>query len=288
MSVNIFGSGLATFKANTVDKKYVDSKLISVTKTLQTKLDKNIAEDVDMNGYRIHNFRDPKEKADAANKNYVDSGIAYVIRKVNSKLDLQGGTMTGNINMNAFKITNVGEPVNNDDAVNKKYVDEQNAPKNMYFLSTVGLVPHLSSSRDKSGFVVIESSFKDNNHLGCKAFNLMRNSEWRVADKIINNFWIELHCNEPVRIYKFTARTPVSTKLLKWKIQGGASRGSSWEDLPFTPIIPIEHAITYTFTTDPKVAKEYECYRLFVEEAEGDNPGLIHWQLYTVNPVLVF
>ena len=35
------------------------------------------------------------------------------------------------------------------------------------------------------------------------------------------------------------------------------------------------------FHVNPKVG--YITYRIFVEEAEGQNPGLSYWQLYTVD-----
>ena len=157
--------------------------------------------------------------------------------------------------------------------------------QNLCMLNTVGLVPHLSSSNDESGYVVFTSSEKDNTFAGWKAFNPQRNTAWRVAIDTSSNFWIELHCIEPVKIYKFTARTPLGTKLVKWKMQG--ANNSPWKDIPFTPAQPIEDGITYTFKIDPKLAKDYQAYRLFVEESEGESPGLTYWQLYTVNPVYV-
>jgi len=73
MRANIFGSNFTSFsKSFGVDKKYVDSKFITLTKTLHTKLDKIVSEELDMNGYRIFNVLDPINNADAANKKYVE------------------------------------------------------------------------------------------------------------------------------------------------------------------------------------------------------------------------
>jgi hypothetical protein len=44
MSVSIFGSSLNSSKVSNVDKKYVDSKFITLTKILETKLDKSVIE----------------------------------------------------------------------------------------------------------------------------------------------------------------------------------------------------------------------------------------------------
>ena len=157
MSANIFGS--ASFKPHGVDKKYVDSKFISLTKTLQTKLDKTLTEVLNINGHRVCYMLDPINATDATNKSYVDSELSKVSRLVNSKLALEGDTMLGNINMDGYKIIKVLAPVNDSDVANKNYVDAKfdlasrvgDNFQNLYMLNTVGLVPHLSSSNDETG-----------------------------------------------------------------------------------------------------------------------------------------
>ena len=58
----------------------------------------------------------------------------------------------------------------------------------------------------------------------------------------------------------------------------------SWEDLPFQ-FEPLE-GDTKVFTLEnPRLAKGYWCYQIFIEEAEGVDPGLTYWQLYAVNSV---
>ena len=58
-----------------------------------------------------------------------------------------------------------------------------------------------------------------------------------------------------------------------------------WEDLPFT-LEALESNTTRMFTLEnPRLVKGYWCYQIFIEEAEGVNPGLTYWQLYTVNSV---
>ena len=41
------------------------------------------------------------------------------------------------------------------------------------------------------------------------------------------------------------------------------------------------------FEINPKLVKEYLMYRIFVEEADGNNLGLTYWQLFTVKRVLI-
>lgn len=67
---------------------------------------------------------------DAVVAEYINAKTAYedaralYEQSANSFLQLSGGTMTGAINMGGKAITNVADPQNDTDAVNKKYVDE--------------------------------------------------------------------------------------------------------------------------------------------------------------------
>src|SRR5262245_32487785 len=80
MPVDIFGSDGKTSKADV--QLYIKSKFFTITKNLQTKLDKNITEDFNMNGHRITHVTNPVEKLDVANENYVNSVVS---RNVNAK-----------------------------------------------------------------------------------------------------------------------------------------------------------------------------------------------------------
>ena len=66
MTANIFGSSSMISAASGVTKKYIDSKFITLTTNLQSKIDKN--KDLDMGGYGIHNVKDPVNDTDVANK----------------------------------------------------------------------------------------------------------------------------------------------------------------------------------------------------------------------------
>src|ERR1043165_3118832 len=57
-------------------------------------------------------------------KNYVDSRFISLIKNVNTKLDKGGDSMQGMLNMNNFNICCLGDPEEEKDAVNKKYVDK--------------------------------------------------------------------------------------------------------------------------------------------------------------------
>ena len=67
----------------------------------------------------------------------------------NAKVDWTGGTMTGRLNMGSFKITNVGDPENDTDVVNKKYVDTF-LEHHEHDLDVIGRYLVISKNGDKS------------------------------------------------------------------------------------------------------------------------------------------
>ena len=84
MTANIFGSSGMKSAASDVSKKYVDSKFITLTNNLQSKIDKN--KDLDMGGYGIHNVKDPVNDTDVANKKIVVDSIDALQRNVDELL----------------------------------------------------------------------------------------------------------------------------------------------------------------------------------------------------------
>jgi hypothetical protein len=244
MTANIFGSSLKTFKS---DKKYIDSKFITLSTNLQLKLDKigdRMQGELDMDGNKISNVAMPTHNLDVVSKRYVDD-----------------------------KISNF---------VTKQYMEEEIA--NLYTLSTVGLVPHLTNSMDECGFFVSTSSYLRSEYMGYRVFNPMKNTQWRVpndseGEQVATNFWIQLDCPEFVRVYKFTIELIEGTVLVSWKIQGKVDL--AWEDLGFN----LQRGDNMFTLENASLAGAYKSYRIFIERALGVNPGLNHWQLYTVNPV---
>ena len=62
---------------------------------------------------------------------YVISDMTYISYSDNRYLNLDGGSpMTGRLKMGNEKITDVGEPTDDNDAANKKYVDDENKAQN--------------------------------------------------------------------------------------------------------------------------------------------------------------
>ena len=284
MTANIFGS---SFKTSSLDKKYIDSKFITLSQNLQFKLDKNgdkMQGEFNMGGNRITNVKLPVDRLDVVTKEYVDTDVLMLNESLQLKLDKSGGVVSGDINMGGNKITNVYDPINPRDVVTKQYMEEEIS--NLYTLSTNGLVPHLTNSMDESGFFVSTSSYLRTEYMGYKVFNPSKNTQWKVendieGEQVATNFWIEVNCPEFVRVYKFVIEPSDNTVLVRFKIQGRV--GLEWEDLPFNTE---QQKSDHTFTLqNPSLAALYNSYRIFFERALGLNPGLCYCQLYTVNPV---
>ena len=115
--------------ASATSRKYVDGKL-------NTKADKNdlngylkldetsqMQGNLEMNNNQITRLPDPHLGDEAATKNYVLTTMNHL---PNLSLDRQGTSkMLGNLQMNNHRITGLTNPPNDDDeAVSKKYVDE--------------------------------------------------------------------------------------------------------------------------------------------------------------------
>src|SRR5207244_13469906 len=81
MSVNIFGSSSSN-KSNTNNNKYTDSKFITLTKNLNSKLDKSggtLSGDINMGTNKISLSHGAEEEHDVPNKKYVDGVIFQTV-----------------------------------------------------------------------------------------------------------------------------------------------------------------------------------------------------------------
>ena len=107
--------GAPTDNNDSATKKYVDDKSKDPHSSSQLTVDSNI----DMKDqYRILNLKHPVDADEPATKQYSDSKF----------LDRNGSrTMIGNLSMNNNKIIKVGTPTDDEDAANKKYVDDKSS-----------------------------------------------------------------------------------------------------------------------------------------------------------------
>ncbi|CAH3190992.1 unnamed protein product [Porites evermanni] len=104
--------GAPSANTDAATKKYVDDNSTGTPSTSRLRVDSNI----DMKDqYRILNLKHPVDADEPATKQYSDSRF----------LDRNGSrTMIGDLSMNNNKIIKLGAPTANDDAANKKYVDD--------------------------------------------------------------------------------------------------------------------------------------------------------------------
>jgi hypothetical protein len=96
----------------------------------------------------------------------------------------------------------------------------------------------------------------------------------------IANFWIQIKCPVPVRIWKtgLTGRNNGTERIFNWRIEA-SNDGINYVIL-YTALNP-------TYLTSLSY-QEFEIdsigifpfYRLFIINAEGPNPGLRTWQLF--------
>ena len=234
MTANIFGSSSIKSVASGVTKKYVDSKFITLTTNLQSKIDKN--KDLDMGGYSIHNVKNPVNDTDVVNKKTVKNYINQIINDLTIK-------------------------------------------------NSVGLIPSLNNNNSKMGYIVRASSEREPNNLAFCAFNNNK-SGWCVADGISENFWIEITCPEPVLIHKCSIKG-LYGRIYDWKLQGNiGDEFHTWTDL-YSSTYDDVYINTSLLTFDVFPSVKYSKYRIYVNAAEAPNPGISHWQLYSVDTLSV-
>src|SRR2546426_7458880 len=173
MSVNIFGSSSSN-KSNTNHNKYADSKFITLTKNLNSKLDKSggtLSGDINMGTSKITLSLKAEEEHDVPNKKYIDGVIFQTVsNNGQSIIDLSKNVVTKEqlteilktkldknveINMNNNFISNLLDPQDKQDATTKGYVDRKRTKNN------VGYVPQLNSNNNnKYGFTVTTNDCK--------------------------------------------------------------------------------------------------------------------------------
>ena len=121
MSVNIFGSSGKSDKTLGINKKYVDSKFISLTRNLELKVNKDgdvMNGSLDMGNYKISSTHIPTNPEDLINKGYGDNNYIY-----------RSG---GSLDMGPNKITSSYVPKEDIDLTNKNYVDNKFVFKTNY------------------------------------------------------------------------------------------------------------------------------------------------------------
>ena len=290
MSVNIFGSSSSN-KSNTNNNKYTDSKFITLTKNLNSKLDKSggtLSGDLNMGTSKISLSHQAQEEHDVPNKKYVDGVIFQTVsNNGQSIIDLTKDVVTKEqlteilktkadknveLNMNNNFISHLLDPQDKQDATTKGYVDRKRTKNN------VGYVPQLNSNNNnKYGFTVTTNSELIPNS-AFKVFNSFEQN-WRT-NRIHRDFWIKLKCPEEIKIHKFSLKGAGPEKIISWSLQG-SNDDEVWTDLYIAMNEFIGTDFSFYHTNPNKGAFIY--FRIYSIISDVGSPGLSHWQLYTVN-----
>ena len=322
MSVNKFGSSSKFDKTSNIDKKYVDSKFTTLTRNLETKLDKSggtLTGDIDVNKYRIINVKNPQELTDAINMDYAaklikqqraqiesatdgkysittsdDGGLSNTQNKLSIKLDTTptnslslstNGLMNNglkypfihDLNVSNKRIYFVGDPINPQDAVNKRYLDAKRVKNN------VGFIPRLyGKDKSKQGFVVSTNSQLNSNSVAESVFN--EGYEWSTAG-IQENAWVQIQLPFEVSVWKITiaGKNNNLEKWYNWKFEG-SNDANSWTVLKQATNEYLGSTIKTSVLNNP--SKPFLYYRFYGVQGEPTNPGLSHLQIYTVDDLV--
>ena len=119
--------GNGSNSTDVVNKGYIDTELFSKPNVNQVVLrdgTQDMTGNLNMSQKKIINCAPPSDVKDLSTKGYVDTEVA---KKTNvNQVVLRDGTqdMTGNLNMNNFKITNVKDATNNQDVTTLKQVSD--------------------------------------------------------------------------------------------------------------------------------------------------------------------
>jgi hypothetical protein len=278
MSVNIFGSGSKSSRGvSSIDKKYVDSKFIALTRILETKLDKSggiLTGTTDVNNNRILNVKSPQETTDAVNMGYVDGLMRNVLKY----------PLIHDLHVSNKRIHFVGDPINPQDAVNKRYVDSKAVDTNVgkRVKNNVGFIPRLYGTRSKKGYVVSTNSQLNNNSAPESVFN--EGSEWSTAG-IQENAWVMIQLTFAVSIYQFTigGKNSNSERFYDWSFDG-SNDANDWTILKYVIGEYLGSSIKTYILNVP--SEPFLYYRFYGIRGESTNPGLSHLQIYTVDDLI--
>ena len=301
MGVSIFGGGEAGDRKISHDKFYIDHKFKTLSANLALKLNKSGDQMTgDLKFLLSHDKLRTFGVTDIKTGQSVSLLLGDQLNQIRHsfghslKIDtqhglkiisphgemLQIGTQNNasaiffsDVIMRDFSIKELRDPVDDQDAATKRYVDT------MCVKNSVGYIPDLfTNDRNKAGFVVTASS-----ELGLNfAYNAFCSiGPWVSETK--TNFWIQIECPEPVRIHKIGLRGVSMSTIKNWLLQA-SNVNDNWQNLFEIYQDSIDH--TQVTTVDVDSYRKYTRYRIFINDIEGEQGGLSYWQLYTVDSLV--
>ena len=115
------------------------------------------------------------------------------------------------------------------------------------------------------------------------AFNSWK-ANWKVATK--ESMWIQVSCPEPVRVYKYALRGLSSNnmRIYNWKLYGRRDSAGPWLDIDSsgTDRVYIGNVVQFFEVNYKRLCTEY---KLEVAGADGSNPGLSYFQIFTLDGI---
>ena len=106
--------------------------------------------DLDMKKRRIFNLQEPRaeEPSDATTVSYVGRLASSIYNK---KVNWSGGKMTGPLSLAGYKLTHVGNPEENQDVVNKQYLENVLQQMKPFEIGRYIVHPHVDKTRSYMG-----------------------------------------------------------------------------------------------------------------------------------------
>jgi hypothetical protein len=296
MTINIFGA--ASNSKISHDKFYIDQKFKTLSANLATKLNragdrmtgdlKLLLKDNMLRTFGVNDITAGKSVSlllgDELNQIRYNFGRALEIDALHGlqincplgevlRVGEASATFFNDVIMNDNSIKGLREPVYDQDAATKLFVDTKCVKNN------VGYVPNLiTNDRNKVGFSVKASSEFGLN-LAYNVFSII--GVW--LSEVKTNFWIQVECPEQVRIHKMALRG-VSTGIIKnWRLQA-ANDDDNWQTLIEFYADSIDHSEVTTVEVDSY--RKYSRFRIWINDIEGERGGLSLWQLFTVDSLV--
>jgi len=186
--------------------------------------------------------------------------------------------MSGTLNMNNNSISNVKDPQNNGDAVNKSYVDARmnNSPL---------LVNLTGATANKNGAIVTASSNYSTNYSAWKIWNFtiaanQPNNEWGTAGQV-SNYWVMIQNVNAMLVWKchLAGRLFESNQPNVWRIEG-SNNGTTFTTLYSSNVALTTTVQEFIFSPIPTVAYKYFRFYAVSSVTASGNPGLSKFMLF--------
>ena len=229
---------------------------------------KNMLGSLNVGSHRVVDISDPDVSNGCSTKGYIDSRLL-------SKVNKSGDYMTLWLNMNNNFITNIKDPVNNQDIATKHYA----------YKNQVGIIPVLSSNtNNRNGMIVTASSEYNANYQGWNIFSnqlingVSNQHDWAATST--TNEWVQIYMPFGIKIYKFQicGRIDANQQFKNWAMQA-SNDGINYATL-YSTTVKLQQVVQ-EFILSPTPSISYNYFRFYGFTANGGpKPGLSSLELF--------